>query len=595
MRNSINQIDLPHQEILQNIAEISFDDTIIPGTKDATKIAAYEEERHKDELRHLEEGIIDPFMRTIVIILPLRCRDKKWNSLQMQCKIWSRTVQNLSQKEIIENIRKAGSIDLLDIDFEFTTASAQYSAYYFWTNPIYLHLKEQVKSYIKKYPPIEKAVVNNYCASLSATLHRLQKQEPLIKQREKTSEELYKSLWRRQEKNKPSECLVTEAIGDTMQTYHIPTTPKQKAIFQKVEKIKEKVGWFRQASVIKDYIETSQKNEEEIKNQIMLPLKNEQKDIDIDSKFFFLDNGDTLYEEIIQESSYHKRYIKELELLSKKAKQLRQYIKTEYISLWCGNGAKDFVLLEETLRKGAMLWWFGGSLHYRDIPQEAQKIIFMDSSIKSLSKAEKLLSDSWFLGRGVTNSWFTDIYFTQGRIDILCENKRLSLLNTIVGSPRNYEINKVDIRETTNTFSLFWGTFGNFWAYKPIFLQQIASLMNHGDTLYISLFNKPKTSQEIQNIVETYKSPQTTAFIKNFFMKLGLPKEAMEVTYDYDKNNTMQINLAYDNCVFHCIQSQRMDREDLEEMLKSSKSSLKIIDEITESDNPFTIYVLQKQ
>jgi hypothetical protein len=138
-------------------------------------------------------------------------------------------------------------------------------------------------------------------------------------------------------------------------------------------------------------------------------------------------------------------------------------------------------------------------------------------------------------------------------------------------------------------------------------------LMNKGDIFCVSLFNQPQSKEEEQKIVDKYDTPETHMFIKNFFMKIGIPKEAIEVQVIY-KNNAINIDARINSkddvpisihptgkeviipngTVFHCISSQRMDEQDLQKTIDQSQASLNIVDKITTQNNPFTLYVLQK-
>jgi hypothetical protein len=139
-------------------------------------------------------------------------------------------------------------------------------------------------------------------------------------------------------------------------------------------------------------------------------------------------------------------------------------------------------------------------------------------------------------------------------------------------------------------------------------------LMNEEDILCISLFNQPQSKEEEQKIVGMYDTPETHMFIKNFFMKIGIPKEAIEVQVIY-KNNAINIDArinSKDNSpisiytagkevvvpngtVFHCISSQRMDEQDLQKTIDQSQASFNIVDKITTQNNPFTLYILEKK
>ena len=94
-----------------------------------------------------------------------------------------------------------------------------------------------------------------------------------------------------------------------------------------------------------------------------------------------------------------------------------------------------------------------------------------------------------------------------------------------------------DLHILSNTFSLLGSTFGNFSIeYKKEFLKQLSTMMNKGDTLLISVFNKPNSLEGIQDIIDHYNTPETHQFIKNFFMKLGIPEDNITIQVTYTNN-----------------------------------------------------------
>ena len=148
-----------------------------------------------------------------------------------------------------------------------------------------------------------------------------------------------------------------------------------------------------------------------------------------------------------------------------------------------------------------------------------------------------------------------------------------------------------------------------------MFLKQMDELMNKDDVLCISLFNRPKTEEERKNIVSMYDTPEIYAFMKNFFIKMGIPNECIKINVWYDeisdaikidaqmqrKDNTpIKINhkgeqvVVPDGTKFNCLTSQRMDKEALQTCIDQSNTSLKIVDQITTADNPFTLYMISK-
>lgn len=52
--------------------------------------------------------------------------------------------------------------------------------------------------------------------------------------------------------------------------------------------------------------------------------------------------------------------------------------------------------------------------------------------------------------------------------------------------------------------------------------------------------------------------------------------------------------MVQDGTIFHCVGSERLGEQDLQECIDQSETSLKIVDKITEPGNPFTLYMLSK-
>lgn len=140
-------------------------------------------------------------------------------------------------------------------------------------------------------------------------------------------------------------------------------------------------------------------------------------------------------------------------------------------------------------------------------------------------------------------------------------------------------------------------------------------LMNQGDVLCVSLFNPPKTEEEEKIIVSMYDTPEIHAFMKNFFIKLGISQDNIDISVWYDKktdaikidaridrkdNKPIEIQhngesvIVPDGTRFHCLTSKRMDEKALQICVDQSHTSLKIVDKITTSGNPFSLYMISK-
>ncbi|MCX6824135.1 MAG: L-histidine N(alpha)-methyltransferase [candidate division SR1 bacterium] len=605
MKNTITTTEYTeYEKMFTHITDISCSENIAPFSTDIQKVIASAKQDHKDECDHLKTGTIGPFTRTIVMKLPLKIHTQEGKAVDMECKIQSRTMQNMINDNIVKNIRSAGSIDLLDIDFELAFGSSEYSEYHFSQEDFYMNIKRHIIHFIKKNPEIEKTIVDNYCDGLSATLGYIKTKEHLVGQREETTRELFMSL------GMPKEFVLSEhnkVVGDgaILSTYGSNRKkillPDQKKAFKKLMKIGNEFRGFDSAHEIKRYIEDMKKDNEEIQ-KIVVGLQKGKKDIQLDSKFFFLDNGDNLYDDVIEHSEYNIYYREELNLIQNNKKRISPYLKNHYIGLGCGNGKKDYTMISENIGHGFM----------RTEPESGQKItkvLLVDSSLRSLSKAEKIMKQN------TGDSGLPALIFSQERIDTLLQNNEIKTLTSVTHYPKESIFNLPDIRESSNMFSLFGGTFGNFESYKKKFLQQMNALMNEGDVLCISLFNPPTNKEEEEVIVRKYDTIQTRKFIKNFFIKLGIPEDCIDVRIVYNstthaididakihsQNNTPitirptgEEVVIPEDTIFHCISSQRMDEQYLQKCINQSQTLLKISDKITAPNNPFTLYMISK-
>jgi len=594
--------------MFENITDIALSKNIAPFPTNIQDIISSAKQQHSSEVIHLKNGEIGPFTRTLIMQIPIEVHTQEGKSIDIECKIRSRTMQNFINNAIIQNIRSVGNLESLDIDFEFLMGIEAFSEYHFSQEKFYTDIKHQIVQFIKKNPPIEKTIVDNYCDGLSATLGYIKSKEPLIAQWEKTTRELCIILgmpedFVLQENNK----FVGDSMISTLYTmYWKENMPKElQKQKEKLQKIGYSLNWFDAGHEIKRYIDDIKKDNEEIQN-IIVDIEKWKQEISLDSKFFFLDNGDNLYDEVIEKSAYNKYYREEIRLIEENKKRIVPYLKEKYIGLWCGNAKKDYIMISDHIDTNIQ----ANESYSR---WGIWTVLLMDSSLRSLSKAEKRISKNrWsrWASFGITT-----VMFSQERIDTLLEDNQIKTLTSVTNNPKESICNIPDIREAANTFTLFGGTFGNFWAYQKKFLQQMNKIMNTGDVLCVSLFNPPKSKEEQEKIIRMYDTPETHIFIKNFFIKLGIPEDMIEVQVTYnDKTTTIHIDAKIhqknnqsiqihptgvdveipNDTIFHCITSQRMGEEDLQKCIKNSHTSLKIIDQITTADNPFTLYMISK-
>lgn len=596
-----------YEKMFGDITDISLNKNIAPFSVRDEQVAIYGRQHHYNEIDHLKEWIIGPFTRTVIMQLPLKIHNKEGKYIDIDGRIWSRTMQNFINDDIVQNIRSAGSIDLLDIHFDFFLPSeiTEFSEYQVGDEVFYKNIKEHVISYIKEHPIIEKAIVDNYCDAMAATFWYMKTKEQLLQQREKTTKDLFLSLgmpkwFTLKEHNKyTTDSLILSMHGWKWKEI---LSPKQVEIFTNLLTIGNEFWWFDTAYQTKGYIDWIRNNNKELQ-KIVVDLKNSKKTIDLDSKCFFLDNGDNLYDDVIEKSEYHKYYKEELDLIQKNQEKILPYLKKRYIGLWCGNGKKDYAMIA----KRASTNTIESTLpHWEHI----EKILLMDSSLKSLSKAEKAINKNiWWFNLGTTT-----VMFSQEWIDTLLDTGEIKTLTSVTNHPHESIMNIPDIREKSNMFTLFGWTLWNFWWYRKTFLEYMNRIMNVGDILCVSLFSLPKNEKEIRTIMSRYDTSENSTFIKNFFIKLGIPQDAIEVHVTY-KDKSIHIDAKIDSknglpikihptgeevkipngTIFHCISSERMDEQGLQNEIDQSQGSLKIIDEITSPKSPFTLYMIAKQ
>lgn len=600
---------MEYQKMLEHITSISLSKNIW----EEKDIIAVEKKRYYGERMDLSEGKISPFKQTRMMNIPLLIQTPE-GAIDIECRIWARTMQSFINEDIVSNIRSAGKLELLDIDFEFGVWITDFSEYDFGDKLFYKNIKKSAIQYIKDHPLLQQAIVDNYCDGIDATLWYLRGKEPLINKWESASRELFrafgmpKSYVLAENEKYAGEWFIYGIIGA-----NIPhgITKRQKRKIETLRLIGNAFGWFDSGNDTRRYVESLNQGDENI-NKMMLAIEAGNKEISLDSKYFFLDGGDNLYDDIIEKSKYNEYYLQELKLIKDNKQKIDAYLRRRYIGLWCGNGKKDYSMLKDKINTAGTSRATWAPVAVCD-PDMVSIVLFMDSSLRSLSKAEKLVS-GWYGARWPSGSGTTVLFSTE-RIDTLLKNNEIKTLTSVTNRPKDAKLNIPDIREASNTFSLFGGTFGNFGDYQTLFLQNMGEIMNQDDVLCISLFNPPKTKEARDRVVQIYDTPETHMFLKNLFIKLGIQEDAIEIniSYDGDKTITMDaiINQKDNQPVymcswgrkvqvpngtkFNCINSQRIGQEDLQDILKKSETSLEIKESITTPDNPFTMYMISKK
>ena len=219
------------------------------------------------------------------------------------------------------------------MDFEFTIGVEEYSEYHFGQESFYKNIKQHVIQFIKENPQIERIIVENYCDGLSSTLGYMKSKKPVIAQREKTTRDLHLALGMDEDfvlsKNYKT-ATDTLVLGSYETQRKEIFSKKQKKVFEELLRIGNDLRGFESAHITKAFIEDMEKNTNEIQ-QIIEKIKKGNQEISLDSKFFFLDNGDNLYDDVIEKSAYNEYYKQELQLIQESREAIQPYLKTKYI------------------------------------------------------------------------------------------------------------------------------------------------------------------------------------------------------------------------------------------------------------------------
>ena len=102
-----NTKEKQYEQMFEHITDISLSENIAPFSTDVQAVITSAKDQHKDECEHLKDGSIGPFTRTVVMNLPIKVHTQEGKNIDLDCKIWSRTMQNLISDDIIQNIRSS--------------------------------------------------------------------------------------------------------------------------------------------------------------------------------------------------------------------------------------------------------------------------------------------------------------------------------------------------------------------------------------------------------------------------------------------------------------------------------------------------------
>lgn len=575
------------QNLLADIKEIDFDKHL--GDRNINNFLKKQEEHNKSELEWTGKSVLGWFIPNIISTFVVEWVTSSGEKIDFHTKIRAKTMTNLLEKDIIENIRKNGSIDLLDIYFEFDVGFSSYSEYHCGEEQFFQHTQKKIIEFIKRNPKMEERIVNDYCNVLLTSLNDIKIAIKIFIETENIQSQIHDILSNDLEKS--------DSILSNDELFNL---------INKRNELSNKLASMYPTNLIKLYIDTVEAGGEIIYQNILKSIEEGKKIIDIDSKYFYLDNWDILYDEVVEKSKYHDYYKAELDLIKEKKEIIGKYINSYYVSLWCWNGKKDKVMLDAAQEYYDKTWKWISDDWYQPFISD-QNVLLIDSSLKSLSKAERLLEKELpVIHREFSLNWIDEFSKSWKILTNLSTNQSQMVLF-------QSSINKELFQKKNKTITLLWWTFGNFWSYQPIFLQQVNDLMIPWDILIISSFNLPKNAKE-QEVIDKYNTPETHNFITNFFQKLGIPKENIDVTVTY-KNSTIHIDAKIIGdwnedlvarvsgketkipvwTTFACIQSQRLDESEFKKILERSEIDLSIKEIITKDGSPFSLYVLQKE
>lgn len=494
--------------------------------------------------------------------------------------------QSFITKDIIDNIRHSWRLELLDITYHSDRD-------YYYRDPVENDaLSELVQKETIDRPSTKQALIDNYCDAVNSFLGSIETQKPLLKQREKTSNELRTALMKAD--NVPDEkiasflpeCeIATSSLGGRI----MMNRPEIKKIFAPFESniraIEDDLNGSDVGKLSREYI-ASQSDTLSDTNHLMQEIQSGMTTIAIPWKYFYMDNGALLHNNMLQHGEYAYLQSMEVKLITEKLMR-HPCLNGTYISLGSGNGKKDYPLVYEN--------------------EKIPAIILVDSSIRSLRSAEKQFRGNL---HGTTCS-YQNLYFSIDRIDDFIETGKLHTFHSVSGTRLPWDTNAATLGERHNCFALMGGTFGNFDKdYQRTFIENLDDMMNVWDHFILSVYNKVESSEAISQTINCYNSKESRECIMNYFRKLWIHDDniSIQVTYSDDAiriSATMQAQ----QCIqyqwqpitirewtnFACLNSQRFEKNDVQAILLNSNSSLEIIDSLSLSHGPHTIYILEKK
>lgn len=535
-----------------------------------------------------------------VFLLPITYVDNSWKSITKNVVLETWMNSKFLDKDILENIKKHKDIDLLDVRYSVMDSNLDNES-----------LVKIVREYIISRPECVEVLIKNYCEAQKEIIDFYQSKKNQLAVLKTSGKEILETMKCPLTENrglvspKSLEKIMEVTVSYTWKT-HMDIEKYKENIFETLhiskgreyEDIDKLMTNLRDVDVM---IENMEEQKKIFKTEIVDKIKNFDKEHDwilqIDSRFLFFENGDTMYDTILLKSIYNEYYFGECENLEKNFEKIKPYCYPFFVDLWCGGGTKDAILMKKYKEQNIPLYM----------------AIFMDGSMSSLVRCDYNLNkedkkrDSRYK---FSTDWIDNMMMGQNTR----EGKGIHAFdNPNIPSNNEMRIGYNTMSEWPTTFSMRWGTFWCFGWYKEIFLQQMGQVMKSWDTFLVSLFSKPQWIEEKEEIIKRYDNKESEDFVLNFLQKIGISKQDVKfhVWYNEDK---IEIFVDIDNAAGKGVEisafgekayienwtrmkiheSQRFDKEVFETLLKDTDCGLSIETIIKDKYWGPDIYVLKK-
>lgn len=534
-----------------------------------------------------------------VFMLPIVYYDTEWKKWQIDVILKTWISWKFLDKDILDNIRNSGNIDLLDISYDVRSPHFEE-----------IEIQRKIYEFFQNNARYRNALIDNYCNAQQQTLDfYTSKKEQLT---------ILKASWRMILDD--IDCPLTEnrwlISPESIKNIMHATASYSWKTFIDIEKYEADIFDVLQISKDREYmkidellvnlrdvdvmIENMESQKKIFQNEIIKKIQWFDKDrdgiLEIDSRYLFFENGNGIYEEILLKSKYSDYYFWECENLEENFDAIKQYCNPFFIDLWCGAGSKDEILMRK----------------YAEYRIPLSKAIFMDGSLSALiSCYSKFKKNKTHDGRyNFSTDWIDQLKPTEesdsGRWMHVCHDPNVPSDNEMI-------INRNTLGEQPSTFSMRGWTLWCFGEYKKEFLKTIGTVMKAWDNFLVSVFRKPEAQKDIDEIISKYDNKESKRFVLNFLQKIWISKNHMKYSVEYE-NNKIQIFVTVDNPIWLWVEisafgerahikngvkikiheSQRFDTDDFDALLKESDCLLHL-DAVVE--NPYgwpVVYVLKK-